>query len=115
MTDPERADATYVEPITADVVAAILEEEHCDAVLPTLGGQTGLNLAVALSEAGVLDEFNVKLLGTPLDTIRKAEDRELFKQVLLGLGLARLRMATPALGLGLQAGRQPSMARTRGV
>ncbi len=84
MTDEGIADIVYIEPLTVDVVSRIIERERPDGLLPTLGGQTGLNLAVALAEAGVLDSFNVRLLGTPLDTIRKAEDRELFRQLLAG-------------------------------
>ncbi|HZC06135.1 MAG TPA: carbamoyl-phosphate synthase large subunit [Ktedonobacterales bacterium] len=88
MTDEGLADATYIEPLTVESVRRVIARERPDGLLATLGGQTGLNLAVALSEAGVLEEFNVQLLGTPLDTIKKAEDRELFKQLLVGLGLA---------------------------
>jgi len=88
MTDDGVADVTYIEPLTVEVVRRVIERERPDGLLATLGGQTGLNLAVALSEAGVLDEFNVELLGTPLTTINKAEDRELFKQLLLDLGMA---------------------------
>ncbi len=87
MTDEGLADATYIEPLTVESVRRVIARERPDGLLATLGGQTGLNLAVALTEAGVLDEFDVRLLGAPLDTIRKAEDRELFKQLLLDLGL----------------------------
>ncbi|MGD0765048.1 MAG: carbamoyl-phosphate synthase large subunit [Dehalococcoidia bacterium] len=86
MTDEGIADIVYIEPLTVDVVARIIERERPDGLLPTLGGQTGLNLAVALAEAGVLDKYNVRLLGTPLETIRKAEDRELFRQLLRDIG-----------------------------
>jgi carbamoyl-phosphate synthase large subunit len=86
MTDEEIADIVYIEPLTVDVVERIIERERPDGLLPTLGGQTGLNLAVALADAGVLDRYNVRLLGTPLETIRKAEDRELFKELLQELG-----------------------------
>jgi carbamoyl-phosphate synthase large subunit len=86
MTDAGVADVVYIEPLTVDVVRRIIERERPDGLLPTLGGQTGLNLAVALADAGVLDEFGVRMLGTPLDTIRKAEDRELFKQLLADIG-----------------------------
>ena len=79
MTDPGMADRTYIEPVTWEVVAKIIERERPDALLPTLGGQTGLNLAVELHEAGVLERFGIELLGTPIETIRLAEDRELFK------------------------------------
>ena len=87
MTDEGLADATYIEPLTVESVRRVIARERPDGLLATLGGQTGLNLAVALAEAGVLAEYNVQLLGTPLETIRKAEDRELFKQLLLDLGL----------------------------
>ena len=87
MTDEGLADATYIEPLTVESVRRVIARERPDGLLATLGGQTGLNLAVALSEAGVLDEFQVELLGTPLETIKKAEDRELFKQMLLDMGL----------------------------
>src|SRR5919106_5244392 len=78
MTDEETADVVYIEPLTVEVIERIIEREKPDGLLPTLGGQTGLNLAVALAEAGVLDRYDVRLLGTPLETIKKAEDRELF-------------------------------------
>ena len=82
MTDEDTADVVYIEPLTVEVVERIIERERPDGLLPTLGGQTGLNLAVALAEAGVLEKYNVRMLGTPLETIRKAEDRELFKELL---------------------------------
>ncbi|HET8909567.1 MAG TPA: carbamoyl-phosphate synthase large subunit [Ktedonobacterales bacterium] len=87
MTDEGVADATYIEPLTVEVLRRVIERERPDGILATLGGQTGLNLAVKLAEAGILEEFHVKLLGTPLETIQKAEDRELFRQMLLDLGL----------------------------
>ena len=86
MTDPEFAHRTYVEPITPEVCRKIIEKERPDALLPTLGGQTGLNLAVELAAAGVLERFGVRLLGASLDTIRRAEDREAFKQMLAEIG-----------------------------
>ncbi|MBV8727993.1 MAG: carbamoyl-phosphate synthase large subunit [Candidatus Eremiobacteraeota bacterium] len=86
MTDPEIADAVYLEPLTAPSVRAIIERERPDALLPTLGGQTGLNLAVELHESGVLEEFDVQLLGTPIETIRVAEDRRLFKEKMIAIG-----------------------------
>src|SRR5437879_7944889 len=86
MTDPGVADVTYLEPLTVEVLERIIERERPDGLLPTLGGQTGLNLAVALADAGVLDKYDVKLLGTPLEAIRKAEDREAFKQLLIEIG-----------------------------
>ncbi len=81
MTDPEFADATYVEPITTEVLTSIIAKERPDALLPTLGGQTALNAAVALAEAGVLDEYGVELIGANIAAIQKGEDREQFKQV----------------------------------
>ena len=80
MTDPEMADRTYVEPLTADVVSKIIEKELPQALLPTMGGQTALNIAVELSEKGILDKFNVELIGADLKAIKKAEDRRLFKE-----------------------------------
>jgi carbamoyl-phosphate synthase large subunit len=86
MTDPEIADAVYLEPLTVPSLEAIIARERPDALLPTLGGQTGLNLAVELSEAGILERYNVELLGTPLDTIKLAEDRERFKAKMIEIG-----------------------------
>ncbi len=88
MTDPEFADRTYVEPLDPDVVAAIIERERPDALLPTLGGQTALNLAVALSERGVLDRFGVELIGASIEAIHTAENRERFKSAMTEIGLA---------------------------
>src|SRR5437870_10677467 len=87
MTDPELADRTYVEPLTPDVLAAIIERERPDALLPTVGGQTGLNLAVDLAHAGTLDKFNVKLIGASIDAIKVAEDRLRFKDAMRSIGL----------------------------
>jgi carbamoyl-phosphate synthase large subunit len=87
MTDPEMADRTYVEPLTPEVLERIIAVERPQALLPTLGGQTGLNLAVALAERGVLDRFGVELIGAKLEAIRKAEDRELFKAAMQRIGL----------------------------
>src|SRR3989440_3331526 len=88
MTDPEFADRTYVEPLDVDVLTAIIERERPEALLPTLGGQTALNLAMALSEKGVLDRFGVELIGANADAIRTAEDRELFKAAMTEIGLS---------------------------
>ncbi|NLE97729.1 MAG: carbamoyl-phosphate synthase large subunit, partial [Propionibacterium sp.] len=85
MTDPEFADATYVEPITPEFVERVIEIERPDAVLATLGGQTALNVAVALSDAGVFEKYGVELLGASVEAIQKGEDREQFKDVVLGL------------------------------
>ena len=86
MTDPEVADAVYLEPLTVASLEAIVARERPDALLPTLGGQTGLNLAVELDDAGILDRYGVELLGTPVDTIKLAEDRERFKVKMLEIG-----------------------------
>jgi carbamoyl-phosphate synthase large subunit len=94
MTDPELAHRTYLEPLTPDFVARIIERERPQALLPTLGGQTGLNLAVALAEDGVLDRFGVELIGATLPAIRKAEDRELFKAAMERIGLPLPRSGT---------------------
>ncbi|HEY50215.1 MAG TPA: carbamoyl-phosphate synthase large subunit, partial [Dehalococcoidia bacterium] len=110
MTDEDIADVVYIEPLTVEVVSRIIERERPDGLLPTLGGQTGLNLAVDLADAGVLDKYNVKSLGTPIQTIRNAEDRELFKQLLIRIGqpvplsktvntLADARKAAEEIGL----------------
>jgi len=86
MTDDDTADAVYVEPLTVPVLERIIQAEKPDGLLATLGGQTGLNLAVALADAGILDRHGVRLLGTPLAAIKAAEDRELFKQLLIDIG-----------------------------
>src|ERR687895_1159946 len=82
MTDPEFADATYVEPLLPGPVAQVIEKERPDALLPTLGGQTALNLAKALSEDGTLERFGVELIGANYDAINRAEDRDLFGQTM---------------------------------
>ncbi len=94
MTDEDIADVVYIEPLTVEMVGRIIERERPDGLLPTLGGQTGLNLAVDLADAGILDKYNVRCLGTSIETIRMAEDRELFKQMLLGIGEPVPRSAT---------------------
>ena len=86
MTDEDIADVVYIEPLTVEALERVIARETPDGVLPTLGGQTGLNLAVELADAGVLDRYGVRLLGTPLDTIRSAEDRELFRDLLVEIG-----------------------------
>jgi carbamoyl-phosphate synthase large subunit len=86
MTDPEFADATYVEPITPDYVEKVIARERPDALLATLGGQTALNTAVALHDSGVLDKYNVELIGANIDAIRRGEDRQLFKQIVARAG-----------------------------
>src|SRR6059036_1643208 len=87
MTDPGFADRTYIEPLDLEGVASVLERERPDALLPTLGGQTALNLAVALAEGGVLDELGVELIGAPVEVIRRAEDREEFRDAVRRCGL----------------------------
>src|SRR5438067_7596852 len=87
MTDPEFADRTYVEPLDVDVLAAIIERERPDALLPTLGGQTALNLATSLAQRGVLDRFDVELIGASVEAIATAEDRERFKVAMTDVGL----------------------------
>jgi carbamoyl-phosphate synthase large subunit len=87
MTDPETADVTYVEPITPEVVAQIIEKERPDALLPTLGGQTALNTALALHDSGVLETFGVEMIGARAEVIRKAENRDLFRAAMRNCGL----------------------------
>ncbi|NOZ29158.1 MAG: carbamoyl-phosphate synthase large subunit [Chloroflexi bacterium] len=87
MTDPELADATYVEPLTAEILEKIIDRERPDALLPTVGGQTGLNLGVELAESGVLDRYGVQLIGASLQAMKLAEDRLLFKEAMLKAGL----------------------------
>jgi len=87
MTDPEMADRVYIEPLTVDFLERVIERERPDALLPTVGGQTGLNLAVALSEQGILHRYGVELIGAKLGAIKKAEDRGLFKEAMLRCGL----------------------------
>jgi len=88
MTDPEMADRTYIEPMTVETLTKIIEAERPDALLPTIGGQTGLNLAVELAESGVLDRFDVSLIGAQLDAIMKAEDRDQFREAMKKIGLS---------------------------
>ena len=87
MTDPEFATRTYVEPLLPGPVAQVIERERPDALLPTLGGQTALNLAKALQEDGTLDRFDVELIGADYDAISRAEDRDLFRQTMEAAGL----------------------------
>ena len=86
MTDPEIADATYIEPIDPDIIRSIIAAERPDALLPTLGGQTALNAAIALAENGTLEEFGVEMIGANLEAIHKAEDRQQFKDVVERVG-----------------------------
>ncbi|HYP73212.1 MAG TPA: carbamoyl-phosphate synthase large subunit, partial [Microbacterium sp.] len=86
MTDPDFADATYIEPITPAVIETIIQKEKPDAILPTLGGQTALNAAMALHHEGILEKYGVELIGAKVDAIRKGEDRQIFKQLVLDAG-----------------------------
>ena len=87
MTDPGFADRTYLEPLDLEGVSGVLERERPDALLPTMGGQTALNLAVELGDAGILDDLGVELIGAPIDVIRRAEDRERFRETVREAGL----------------------------
>ncbi|MFN2513200.1 MAG: carbamoyl-phosphate synthase large subunit [Pyrinomonadaceae bacterium] len=91
MTDPETSDVTYIEPLTVETVAEIIRRERPDALLPTVGGQTALNLAIALSDAGVLDEYGVEMIGAKREAVKVAEDRRLFKQAMDEAGLTMPR------------------------
>src|SRR5262249_12425048 len=91
MTDPEIADRTYIEPLTADFVASIIKRERPDALLPTVGGQTALNITVELAENGILDEYKVEMIGAKAKAVNMAEDRLLFKQAMAKIGLATPR------------------------
>ena len=95
MTDPDFADATYIEPITPEILETIIAKERPDAILPTLGGQTALNAAIALHERGILEKYNVELIGASFEAIQKGEDRQVFKQLVLDAGadVARSHMA----------------------
>ena len=86
MTDPEFADRTYIEPVTPDVVEQIIKRDRPDALLPTMGGQTALNTALAVAERGVLEKYNVELIGAKVESIKKAEDRNLFKEAMIRIG-----------------------------
>src|SRR3989338_6483361 len=87
MTDPTLADRTYIEPITVEMIEMIIAKERPDALLPTMGGQTALNVSVKLAESGVLDKYKVEMIGAKLPAIKKAEDRELFKLAMHKIGL----------------------------
>ena len=91
MTDPELADATYIEPITPEIVAKIIEKERPDALLPTMGGQTALNTALALQPDGRLEKYGVKLIGAKAEAIDKAEDRQKFREAMDRIGLESAR------------------------
>src|SRR2546429_5909084 len=109
MTDPELADATYIEPLDLDTLTRVIEKERPDALLPTLGGQTALNLAVAAAGAGVLDQFGVELIGAGVEAIHTAEDRRRFKAAMVEIGLSVPRPGIAyspeeALGVGEEIG-----------
>ena len=87
MTDPDMSDCTYVEPLTPEMVAKVIEKERPDACLPTMGGQTGLNLAVSVDDMGVFEKFGVEVIGASPQVIRKAEDRDLFREAMSHIGL----------------------------
>lgn len=87
MTDPETADVTYIEPLTPETLEKIIAREKPDALLPTLGGQTALNLSLRLSKLGILEKYGVELIGAKEDAIERGEDREKFKQIMLDIGL----------------------------
>ncbi len=116
MTDPETADRTYIEPLTPDIVAKIIEKERPDALLPTMGGQTALNLAVSLAKNGTLDKYGVELIGAKLPAIEMAEDRKLFKEAMerIGVGVCPSGLATTmaeAKEIGQQIGSYPLIIR----
>ncbi|MCZ7574745.1 MAG: carbamoyl-phosphate synthase large subunit [Ardenticatenaceae bacterium] len=116
MTDPELADATYVEPVTPEITELIIQQERPDALLPTVGGQTGLNLAVALAERGVLEQYNVELIGASLRAMQLAEDRLLFKEAMTAAGLevprgSLARSLAEARAIASEIGRYPLLIR----
>src|ERR1051325_6739682 len=110
MTDPEMADRTYVEPITVEAVAKIIEKERPDALLPTLGGQTGLNTAIALYDAGVLTKYGVQMIGANREAIRRGEDRKAFKELMESIGL---KCPKSGLAHSMDEARENSRALTR--
>ena len=107
MTDPGMADATYIEPITPDFVERVIARERPDAILPTLGGQTGLNMAVFLSRAGVFDKYGVEVLGASAEAIARAEDRELFKQAMIEIGIG---LPESGIALNVEQGMEIGLA-----
>src|SRR5918994_1232365 len=109
MTDPEMADRTYIEPLTVEAVTNVIEKERPDAILPTVGGQTALNLAVALHEAGVLEKYGVKLIGANVDAIKLGEDRLLFRDAMKEIGVE-----TPASGLARSIDEATRIVKTTG-
>ena len=112
MTDPDLADRTYVEPLELDVLAAIIERERPDALLPTMGGQTALNLAVGLAEHGVLERYGVELIGAKIDAIRTAENRDRFKQAMTEIGLSVPESGLPTTWTRRSMWRRPWASRS---
>lgn len=116
MTDPDLADATYIEPITPDILTMIIEKERPDALLPTVGGQTALNIGVTLAESGVLERYGVELIGASLKAMQLAEDRRLFQQAMVAAGLAvpqgaMVSSVEEAQAVAAQIGRYPIIIR----
>ena len=116
MTDPETADRTYIEPLTPEIVEKVIDKERPDALLPTMGGQTALNLAVALAKNGVLEKYNVELIGAKLPAIEKAEDRKLFNEAMAKIGVAVCPSGTASTleeskAIALQIGTYPLIIR----
>ncbi|OBQ19427.1 carbamoyl-phosphate synthase large subunit [Anabaena sp. AL93] len=116
MTDPETADRTYIEPLTPEIVEKVIAKERPDALLPTMGGQTALNLAVALAKNGVLEKYNVELIGAKLPAIEKAEDRKLFNEAMAKIGVAVCPSGTASTldeskAIALQIGTYPLIIR----
>src|SRR5262245_60730096 len=109
MTDPEMADRTYIEPLTVEAVTKVIELEKPDAILPTVGGQTALNIAVSLHEAGVLEQHGVKLIGANVDAIKLGEDRLLFRDAMKEIGVG-----VPASGLARSADEAMRIVKTTG-
>ena len=109
MTDPEMADRTYIEPLTVEAVTKVIEKERPDAILPTVGGQTALNLAVALYDAGILDQYGVRLIGANVDAIKLGEDRLLFRDAMKEIGVE-----TPASGLARSTDEAMRIVKTTG-
>src|ERR687892_2451892 len=110
MTDPEFADRTYVEPLTVEMLTKVIERERPDALLPTLGGQTALNLAVALAEGGVLERHGVRLIGASIEAIQKAENRQRFKEA-----MGRIGLDVPASGIVHSLEEARELVRTLGL
>ncbi len=111
MTDPEWADATYIEPLDLEALTAVIEKERPDALLPTLGGQTALNLAIELDEAGVLEKYSVELIGASVEAIQRAEDRQRFRELMAEVGVPVLEGVVVSDVSQLSRGTAPSVVR----